>query len=346
MTVVDRDVPGAGATGAAFAWLTNQTCFRNGESLSDGSSRHYFGLHRLALGAWRRLHAELGEQLGVRWCGTVQLAPAGPDRELLEDDLRRRLQWGSPSYRIDAAQARRLLPGAVISDELAGFRTPDEGSVDPNLALAALVRAGAELGVQYRPCTEVLAIEGDHVATSRGSLACDDVVVTCGADSAAVLAGTGISVELVESAGSIVHLAPRRRFLDPVLLSSDVHAIQRSDGRTVIAKHYTGTPVGDPAGLDSEKLLADTTAVLPALAGAEIEKTTVGRRIVPADGLPVIGHSATRPNVHSITTNAGITLGPVLAQLLSTEIIDDVRIDVLDPYRSTRFDQASDQGGS
>jgi glycine/D-amino acid oxidase-like deaminating enzyme len=226
----------------------------------------------------------------------------------------------------------------VISDELAGFHTPDEGSVDPNLALSALVRAGAELGVRYRPCTEVLAIEEDHVLTNRGPLACDDVVVTCGADSAAVLAGTGISVELVESAGSIVHLAPRRRFLDPVLLSSDVHAIQRSDGRTVIAKHYTGTPVDDPTDLDSEKLLADATSVLPVLAGAEIERTTVGRRIVPADGLPIVGHSDTHPHIHSITTNAGITLGPMLAQLMSTEIVDDIRIDVLDPYRSTRFD--------
>jgi len=44
-------------------------------------------------------------------------------------------------------------------------------------------------------------------------------------------------------------------------------------------------------------------------------------------------------NVHSVTTNAGITLGPVLAQLMTTEILDDAEVDVLAPYRADRFDQ-------
>ncbi|MBI0382044.1 FAD-binding oxidoreductase, partial [Streptomyces albiflaviniger] len=94
-------------------------------------------------------------------------------------------------------------------------------------------------------------------------------------------------------------------------------------------------------GLDGEGLLADAAAVLPPLRGAEIEKVTVGRRIVPADGLPVIGRSPLYRNVHSVTTNAGITLGPCLAQLLATEVLDDVRVDVLDPYRATRFTAVS-----
>ena len=45
-------------------------------------------------------------------------------------------------------------------------------------------------------------------------------------------------------------------------------------------------------------------------------------------------------NVHSVTTNAGITLGPVLAQLMTTEILDDTEVDVLAPYRADRFGQA------
>ncbi|MBO3682113.1 FAD-binding oxidoreductase [Streptomyces sp. NEAU-YJ-81] len=343
VTVVERESPGAGATSVAFAWLTNQTYFRNGQSLSDGSSRHYFALHRLALGAWRRLHHDLGDALSVRWGGAVQLAPAhGPDHDLLLSDLRRRLAWGSPSRPITAAEARELVPGAVVTDTAVGFFTPDEGSVDPNAAIAALIHAATELGVDFRYGTEAVSVEetggrATAVVTSAGRIDCDHVVVACGADSHTLLTPLGITVPLIDSHGSIVHLAPLPPFLERVLLSSDLHAIQRADGRVVIARHYSGTPTSDPDGLDGQQLLAEAAHMLPPLRGAEIERVTVGRRIVPADGLPVIGHSPTCRNVHSVTTNAGITLGPCLAQLLTTEILDDVRVDVLDPYRASRF---------
>jgi glycine/D-amino acid oxidase-like deaminating enzyme len=87
----------------------------------------------------------------------------------------------------------------------------------------------------------------------------------------------------------------------------------------------------------SELPMARAAAAQPALRDASIEKVTVGRRIVPADGLPVIGHSPLYSNVRSVTTNAGITRGPVLAQLMATEVLDEARVDVLDPYRVDRF---------
>ena len=158
-----------------------------------------------------------------------------------------------------------------------------------------------------------------------------------GADSPDFLAPLGIDVPLVASSGSVVHLGPLPRFLDPVLLTSDIHAIQRQDGRVVIAKHYSGTPVGDPDEVDGDQLLADAAQIIAPLQGARVDKVTVGRRIVPIDGLPIIGRSTIFPTVRSVTTNAGITPGPILAQLIATEMLDDAEVDVLDPYRSTRF---------
>lgn len=45
----------------------------------------------------------------------------------------------------------------------------------------------------------------------------------------------------------------------------------------------------------------------------------------------------------SVTTNAGVSLGPVLAELLITELIEGTPTDLLEPYRSTRF---ADYGNS
>lgn len=63
----------------------------------------------------------------------------------------------------------------------------------------------------------------------------------------------------------------------------------------------------------------------------------VARRVIPADGLPVVSRSEKLPGVLSITTNAGISLAAGLSQLITTELLDGVTVNLLDPYRSERF---------
>lgn len=77
--------------------------------------------------------------------------------------------------------------------------------------------------------------------------------------------------------------------------------------------------------------------VLPGLKNAIVEKVTETRRVIPADGLPVVSRSKELPGVLSITTNAGISLAAGLSQLITTELLDGVTVKLLDPYRSERF---------
>ena len=58
------------------------------------------------------------------------------------------------------AQARALLPGVRVDDRAIGFHSPDEGSVDPNAAAWVLARDAKRLGVDFRPHTEALSIDG------------------------------------------------------------------------------------------------------------------------------------------------------------------------------------------
>lgn len=124
------------------------------------------------------------------------------------------------------------------------------------------------------------------------------------------------------------------RLFDSVILGAHVHAIQRVDGRVVIAKHFSGSPVGDPGTSDAEELVRTAARVLPGLKDAIVERVTEIRRVIPSDGLPVVSRSASLPGVLSITTNAGISLAAGLSQLITTELLDNVRVAVLDPYRS------------
>jgi len=144
-------------------------------------------------------------------------------------------------------------------------------------------------------------------------------------------------VPLVESTGAIMHLAPQPIVLGPVLQAPEVHLAQRPDGRIAVARHFAGSPVAEAGDVDRDALLAAAAGVLPALRGARVERVTVGRRVLPADGLPIVGRGRAVPDVWCLATNAGISLGPLLAQLLTTAVLDGVEPDVLAPYRAERF---------
>ena len=77
--------------------------------------------------------------------------------------------------------------------------------------------------------------------------------------------------------------------------------------------------------------------MLPGLKDAVVEKVTETRRVIPADGLPVVSRSEELPGVLSVTTNAGISLAAGLSQFITTELLDGVTVNLLDPYRSQRF---------
>ena len=73
------------------------------------------------------------------------------------------------------------------------------------------------------------------------------------------------------------------------------------------------------------------SAVLPQLAGAELDKVTLGLRPLPKDGQPIIGFPRGRRDVYLTVMHSGITLGPLVGRLAATEILDGVEVDPLAP---------------
>jgi glycine/D-amino acid oxidase-like deaminating enzyme len=109
----------------------------------------------------------------------------------------------------------------------------------------------------------------------------------------------------------------------------------------VLAQHFSGSPVGDPQTPNPEELRETASQRLPWLKDVPVERVTTRRRIVPQDGLPIVYNDIANSGIAAITTNAGISLGPILAQLLTTEILDTERVERLDPYRIERFSHTS-----
>ena len=68
----------------------------------------------------------------------------------------------------------------------------------------------------------------------------------------------------------------------------------------------------------------------------ELEKVTVGMRPMPEDGMPVVGFAPDLPGLYLATMHSGITLAPAVGRFAAMEILDGVRVDMLEPYRPER----------
>jgi glycine/D-amino acid oxidase-like deaminating enzyme len=343
VTVLDKNEVAKGATSGSFAWITNQTKFRNADLLGEDGAHDYFNLHRLSHLRWRYLQ-DVIHGLPIRWSGCLQSAEPGTEQaQELAAELARRLRWGSPTYRVSAAEAREIEPGFEPGAETDILYTPDEGMMSPVQLTSTMLDAAMARGAHYSPHDAYEGFRkiagGYQITSASGNREADILVFAGGIANPDLVKDTGLKAPLTHSTGSVVHLAPLSRLFDSVILGAHVHAIQRIDGRVVIAKHFSGSPVGDPSTPDPEELVRIAAHVLPGLKDAVVEKVTETRRVIPADGLPVVSRCAALPGVLSITTNAGISLAAGLSQLITTELLDGVNVRLLEPYRSQRFEE-------
>jgi glycine/D-amino acid oxidase-like deaminating enzyme len=74
--------------------------------------------------------------------------------------------------------------------------------------------------------------------------------------------------------------------------------------------------------------------VLADTGGVTVERVQLGRRAIPADGRTVAGFTGAQHYV--VATHSGITLAPLLGDLVATEIFG-TESPMLAPFRPDRF---------
>jgi glycine/D-amino acid oxidase-like deaminating enzyme len=100
------------------------------------------------------------------------------------------------------------------------------------------------------------------------------------------------------------------------------------------------TPVS-PVPAVCDDLLARVRRVLPGLAGGAIEAVRIGIRPIPGDGHSVVGTVPGVSGLSLLATHSAVTLGSLLARLLSREIVSTERDERLQPFRPERFLRAA-----
>jgi glycine/D-amino acid oxidase-like deaminating enzyme len=332
VTILEKDRPGAGATQNSFAWI-NATFSKQ--------PRAYFDLNLAGIAGWRRLALEFGPDLKIQWGGSVEWTAPGADADKLRANVRRHEDWGYAARLIDSTAFASLVPAVTPGEIGAASFSEIEATLDPMHALGVLLDKAQAAGAKLiHPCEVTgISISGrvKRVETTRGAMELDHFVIAAGTGSARLGRMAGVDIPLKDSPGALAHTRPMKRALDRVIIAPGATLKQNPDGRIVTGTDFGGSPVTEASREYGMELLRNAARFLPALRDAELDFTTLGHRVLPRDEFPIVGFPETRPSLYIAAMHSGITLSPLIGQVAAMEILDGAHVDLLTPYRPSRF---------
>lgn len=342
--VFEKTTPASGATCKSFAWIN---------AFSDNS--HYRDLRLQSLTYYHQLDKQL--QLDITWGGSLTWKQEpNAAAELLEaakvfDSV------GYSMRALDIHEFAELAPNLRPGPFEAAIYASLDGHLDPILATHKFLdharRYGAEI---HFPC-EVTELEmnGEKllgVTTTTGKYQLDRLVIAGGVDTPLLTTKVDYIPPLRHAPGILAHTSPIQPLTRAVIEGPTVHFKQLINGRIVGADSTYAPDIPSHRGILQEpqdfpneemrtmhgaRILDKIAMVHPDARNAVLEKLTLGFRPMPIDGLPIVGFVPGLSDIYVAVMHSGITLAPKVGELVSQEILGDVSVASLTPYRPSRF---------
>ena len=343
VTVIDSNSPGSGASSHSFAWIN--------AGFKSPYSYHEFS--RKSMNMWDHLARKLDMEIGLRWGGKISWESTDYGAERLKHKITQAKRWGYPSRLITKPELQELAPELSFGNVTAAEFTPVDGQVEPQLVINACLKRAKEYAATLITNTEVVAYndrqDGDKVTTlttASNTFSFDYLVIAAGVDTTSLAAKAGVYIPQEVSPGVVI-----RTDSQPPLLSSipiiyapgldidhpEIHIRQCHDGTLMIGEGDQESIKEDDTQDHADDLLNRAIRYLPSLKSARAIPVPVGFRPMPLDGYPILGFASNAPNVYIALTHSGVTLAPLIGELATIEILDDVQIESVAPYRPERF---------
>ena len=341
VTVLERDMPGAGASGHSFAWA----------NAFGKDPRDYHTLNRRSLDMWYRLAHQLDGDIGIHYGGEMRWENS-PERAV---QLRRRIRqlqtWGYPCRIVTRDEMLALEPHLCPGTALAASLSEADIHVETDKFIAVCLQRACQSGAVVHPRTTVkeFGIRNGKVAdvkTNDAEFPCDVVVLASGVQTTELASLAHVHIPQQRSPGIVIKTTPCAEVLHNVAVihappmdenHQHLHLRQLANGSLRIGQ---GTQEGinrDASQQHADALLARAKAYLPAIADAKAIPTPVGYRPMPLDGFPVLGFTEAVPNLYIALMHSGVTLAPLVGEMATLEIVDGARVDLFSPYRPERF---------
>jgi D-hydroxyproline dehydrogenase subunit beta len=341
VTLLDAGAPGGGTSATTFSWV----------GASPLGLWDYFDINVAGMAAHRRLRAEFGAAPWYETSGSLVWFSAPEAGDRLRERVAQLRETGYSAALIGAGRARALEPAVNFgaAEQVAFY--PDEGYVFPGRLVGELVRRARERGARTRWGARLAAIDerpgGVRVTLAGGeTLDADRLVLCCGrwTGEVAALAGAELPMLAAErgsvSVGLLVLTTAIAAPLERVLIADELMIRPDGGGRLMLHSDEHDRLV-DPVGGDRAAIatqVVDAAARhldLPAPPSAAA--AMVGVRALTADLLPAVGPLGGSARVYAAATHSGITMGPLLGELIASEVLTGAEEPLLAPFRPGRF---------
>jgi glycine/D-amino acid oxidase-like deaminating enzyme len=332
VTLLEREQPGRKTSNNSFAWV----------NAFSRTTRTYYDFARRSVELYRQLADELGIDMELHWHGGIHWVDQLDAAEALRTRVQELQSWGHAVEMISRNDLIAREPHLRPTMTAACYSSSDGATHPPSVIRALLQRAQA-LGVEVRTDTSLVGVEVRNgqvtgARTPSGVLAADVVVDAAGSDAAAIGAMAGIRIPMFPKPGTLVLTVPLPPLVRTVIHTPTMHLRQQADGRILLGESWTmDTEDTDLSLARGQHLLTRAASFLPALAQAHVETMKIGVRPMPQDERPIVGTVPGLAGFYVAVTHSGVTLAPLVGQLVAEEVVTGQPSPLLAEYRIERF---------
>ncbi|MDQ6639101.1 MAG: FAD-binding oxidoreductase [Pseudomonadota bacterium] len=337
VALLEKNLCGAGASGVNFGGVRQQ-----GRHLAE------LPLARRSRPLWNGLNERLGEDVEFVTSGHLKLARSDAEMAQLERHAQDGAEHGLRLELLGAAALRSELPW-LGADVVGASLCAEDGHANPRLVGPAFARLARRLGAEVREREAVISAArgGDEFETRTEHLVVKSrFLVNCaGVAAGRIAASFGEDVPLRPLVPNMLVTEPLPFFVSRSIgvCGGGVYLRQIARGNAILGG---GDGWGDAESSRSRPLaetslaaIASAIALVPALAGSHVIRTWAGIDGEMPDLIPVIGLSATTPNlVHAFGFSGhGFQLGPVVGEIIAELVTEGRSASPLAPFAIERF---------
>jgi glycine/D-amino acid oxidase-like deaminating enzyme len=333
----------SGASGAAFGGVSVGIYSFSAARVPDT----YVELSKASLALYAELQDELGPPMDFTRPGSLDPFYDEKDLQSRKDRVEGLRACGVDCRLLDRKQVQEVEP--AVSDLVVGATyCPVDAHITPPSVTLAWAAAARRAGAEIRTGVPVVSIvrQGTRVVgvrTADEEISAGWVVNVAGVGAEPLARTAGIRLPITYSRGQMFVTDRIPRFLNTY-----IHNIKQTLSGTVVLGATRESGVRDTgvsvAGI--KEILGWARRLLPTLDRARIVRSWAGVRMVPPDGYPIMGKVEGLDNFVHAVMHRGVTLGPIVGRLL-VEIITHGQPSIdIEPYRMSRFaDASSDELG-
>ena len=278
---------------------------------------------------WVELAKRFDRNIGIKISGGLMVAENIEQIRHLESKVEVERKLGIQVDLISQSELRNLVPW-ISEDMIGGAWCPEEGKINPMLATPAVLNEAIARGVRLHKGANVLSITRNsghfEIATSNGLFRAAHVVNAAGAWSPVIAQMVGIRLPARPHPIQMIVTEPVKSMVDQLLAYADRHLTlkQVENGNFIIGGGWragldpaTSRPVVLQDSLEGNLWVAEQ--VIPNLRDIQVIRSWAAMNVI-VDGAPIIGESNEVPGFYHVVSVNGVTLGPILGQIIAENI--------------------------